>query len=168
MREYIRILLERSDIFKCSEEELGHIDIPAAMPAFSGVTSRKMKTAGIVKLSRKILESGPGLVIVTMGSDGAVLTTGSGQAVVPAMKIRAVDTTGAGDAFTSGILCRIMEEGRVTRKSISSLQDSELMNFGIFANAVAGISCKRYGGIESMPYLEEIRTAVKRNRGNCF
>jgi fructokinase len=164
MREYTGTLLERSDIFKCSEEELSHIDMPSAMPTSSDRTSRRMKTAGIVKLSRKILESGPGLVIVTMGSDGAVLTTGSGQAVVPAMKIRAVDTTGAGDAFTSGILCRIMEEGMVTRLGISSLQDAELVNFGIFANTVAGISCERYGGIESMPYLEEVRTAAKRYR----
>jgi fructokinase len=49
-------------------------------------------------------ESGPALVVLTRGPDGATGVTEAGTVDVPAPRIRVVDTVGAGDAFMSGLL----------------------------------------------------------------
>ncbi len=47
-------------------------------------------------------------VVVTLGSEGAVVLTESGYTEGPALAIEAVDTTGAGDAFAAGYLWGVL------------------------------------------------------------
>ncbi|TAM71500.1 carbohydrate kinase [Mycobacterium sp.] len=81
-------LVERSDIVKVSDEDLRWID-PDHEPQ---------------RTARGWLASGPAIVVVTLGSRGAVAFCAAGDARVAARPVRVVDTVGAGDAFMVGML----------------------------------------------------------------
>ena len=72
------------------------------------------------------LSSGPLLVAVTLGSEGAVAL--SRQAVVnaPGVRVDVADTVGAGDAFTSALLARLDSNGLLTRDALGSLSSESL------------------------------------------
>ncbi|MET8470631.1 ribokinase [Streptomyces sp. NPDC006422] len=57
--------------------------------------------------ARQLLTLGPRSVVVTLGSEGALVADASGSRRVPAVKVKAVDTTGAGDAFTAALAWRL-------------------------------------------------------------
>ncbi|MFE1952357.1 ribokinase [Streptomyces sp. NPDC059524] len=57
--------------------------------------------------AKALLELGPRSVVVTLGSEGALVADASGSARVPSVKVEAVDTTGAGDAFTAALAWRL-------------------------------------------------------------
>ena len=59
--------------------------------------------------AKRLLEEGPQLVVVTLGSQGAVWATGTDEGHVQAPKVRAVDATGCGDAWVAGLLARIKD-----------------------------------------------------------
>jgi fructokinase len=81
-------LVERSDIVKVSDDDLRWID-PDHEPQ---------------RTARDWLASGPAIVVVTMGSRGAVAFCSAGDARVAADPVRVIDTVGAGDAFMVGLL----------------------------------------------------------------
>jgi fructokinase len=87
-RDRIAHLVERSDIVKASDEDLGWID-PEHEPEWT---------------ARAWLASGPAIVVVTMGDRGARAFCSAGEARVAARPVRLVDTVGAGDAFMAGLL----------------------------------------------------------------
>ncbi len=64
---------------------------------------RKLSLAGIVRVSRELVNKGVGMVLVSRGEEGAVLTTkaGSWQAIPP--QVKPVSTVGAGDSVVAGI-----------------------------------------------------------------
>ncbi|MFI7007000.1 ribokinase [Streptomyces sp. NPDC050145] len=54
-----------------------------------------------------LLALGPRSVVVTLGSEGALVADASGARRVASVKVEAVDTTGAGDAFTAALAWRL-------------------------------------------------------------
>ena len=59
----------------------------------------------IEKAANLLRASGPGVVVIKMGSDGAYLSYGAKSYYIPAFKINnVVDPTGAGDSFAGGFL----------------------------------------------------------------
>jgi fructokinase len=87
-RDRIAHLVERSDIVKASDEDLRWID----------------PDHEVDRTARAWLASGPAIVVVTMGGQGARAFCSAGEARVPATPVRVVDSVGAGDAFTVGLL----------------------------------------------------------------
>ena len=81
-------------------------------------------------------------VIITMGSNGALLCNAGGTYHQPAPKVTAIDTTAAGDTF-NGILTTVLAEG----KSIP-----EAMELAVKG---ASLSVQKQGAISSIP----LRTA---------
>lgn len=59
---------------------------------------------------RKVAELGPGVVIVTLGSEGTLVYEDGNLEKVNALKVpEVVDTTGAGDAFAAGVITGYLE-----------------------------------------------------------
>ncbi|MDE2858458.1 MAG: ribokinase [Chloroflexota bacterium] len=54
-------------------------------------------------LARRLLDSGAGTVIVTLGERGALIVSRDGATHIPALAIDAVDVTGAGDSFNAAL-----------------------------------------------------------------
>lgn len=87
-RARIERLVERSDVVKASDEDLRWL-YPNVAPE---------DAAG------RWLETGPAVVAVTMGGDGAFATCAAGSVRVEARKVDVVDTVGAGDSFMTGLI----------------------------------------------------------------
>ena len=87
-------------------------------------------------------------VIVTLGSDGAVLY-GGGVRVgrIPARSVSAVDTTGAGDAFCGAFAAAIAE-------------GTPMVAAAEFATAAASLSVQVLGAVPSIPRRAEIEAVL--------
>ena len=100
----------------------------------------------------QLLDMGPKLIAVTLGSEGVLLATRQRQEKVTGFKVQAVDTTGAGDSFWGGFLYCISKAG----KSPEMFGIEELKEYVRFGNAVASLCVEKKGAIPAMPTLEEV------------
>jgi fructokinase len=92
-RAAVRELAETADVVKASDEDLRWL-WPDRDPAAS---------------ARELLASGPALVVLTRGGDGACGFTAGGDVAVPAPRVAVVDTIGVGDAFQSALLAGLLD-----------------------------------------------------------
>lgn len=91
---------------------------------------------------RKLRATHDGLLVVTLGQDGALALDGDRLLHAPGFKVDPVDTTGAGDVFRGGFIYGLLNGWPVDR----ILQ---------FANAAAAVSCTKLGALNGVPSLEE-------------
>jgi fructokinase len=89
-RARIERLVERSDVIKASDEDLRWLYPNVAPEEAAG---RWLGTG-----------TGPAVVVVTMGGDGAFAICAAGSVRVEARKVEVVDTVGAGDSFMTGLI----------------------------------------------------------------
>jgi fructokinase len=148
--EVLHEVVSKVDLLKCSVEEIPYLD-SALAEQFVQEDSRALG-----ELGKRLLERGPRLVILTRGERGALLVNQQHIVEVPASTIPAIDTTGAGDAFMGAVLQKLLVRDWTTGEHLAALSAEALWEIGMFANRVAGLSCTRYGGIASLPYLAEI------------
>ena len=96
---------------------------------------------------------GVDLVLVTCGPSGCYFKNQQAEGQIDALSgIKVVDTTGAGDIFTGSALWKMLQ----LNKAPSKLQYDELKDILSFACACAGLSTTKYGGISSIPEMEQI------------
>jgi fructokinase len=134
-RARLRRVLGQADVVKVSEEDLAWLD-PQRPP---------------MAAARALLDSGPRVVLLTLGGDGAIVVTGEGEDRVTVPPIEVVDTIGAGDAFGGGFVAwwRGHDLGR------SALADRDnVLAAARFASLVAARTCERPGA--SPPFLSEL------------
>ena len=94
--------------------------------------------------ARELLASGPKSVVVTLGSEGALVASAEeGVSRVASVKVDAVDTTGAGDSFTAALAWKL--------GSGESLADA-----AAYAARVGAVAVTRRGAQESFPTAEEV------------
>ena len=93
--------------------------------------------------ARLLLSQGVEVVVLTLGSKGALLVTRDSCELIPAYQVEAIDTTAAGDCF-NGALVVALAEGAGLAKAIA------------FANKAASISVTRLGAQASLPYRREV------------
>jgi ribokinase len=86
---------------------------------------------------------GPRFVIITLGTDGAVLATADGTEQVPAFAVDPVDTTAAGDTFC-GAFAAALARGDELAKAVR------------FGSAAAALSVTRLGAQPSIPTRAEV------------
>lgn len=91
------------------------------------------------------------MIVVTLGTQGAMLLEGDVVHHVPAFEVDAVDTTGAGDVFRGAFIYAMLRgDGPL-----------ELLRF---ASAAAAVSCTREGAMDGVPTLGEVeRVLTMRN-----
>lgn len=136
-REQMLWGLGRADVVKISDEEA---DFLFGLPPEKG--------------AEHIMEKfGVQLVFVTCGAKGCYYRNASAGGHVTGLSgLQVVDTTGAGDIFGGSALWRILRTG----KAPASLTQEELEDAVRFANAAAGLSTTRQGGISSVPEYARI------------
>lgn len=94
--------------------------------------------------SNKLLECGPKVILLTLGSDGVLFSTENEQRSFPAFKIRnVIDTTGAGDAFNAGFIT-------------SFLEDKSLVECVRRGQATSAIKIQGVGAQASLPTKQEL------------
>ena len=95
-----------------------------------------------------LLEKGVKTVIVTLGSNGALLVTDEKITHVPTFKVDVVDTTAAGDAFISGLATALIKG-----KSLE-----EAVRYG---NASGALAATEFGAQPSLPTADEVEELLK-------
>ncbi len=95
------------------------------------------------KAAAKLLSKGTGIVIITMGSMGALVCTKDESRLIPAEKVGVIDTTAAGDVF-NGALAVALSAGK------------DIFRAAEFAVRAASLSVTRMGAQTSAPYLWEL------------
>ncbi|MFI1537696.1 ribokinase [Streptomyces anandii] len=93
--------------------------------------------------ARALLALGPRSVVVTLGSEGALVASGEGIGRVPSLKADAVDTTGAGDAFTAALAWRLGA-------------GAPLAESAAYAARVGAVAVTRRGAQDSFPTAAEV------------
>ena len=85
-------------------------------------------------------------VVITLGSDGAVVAPGgnAGSFSVKAPQVNVTDTTGAGDTFTGYLAARLAQGNLVLEKCISE------------AICAASLACTKAGAQAGIPYSSEV------------
>ena len=96
-----------------------------------------------IKAASMIHKKGVEVVIITIGSKGALLASRDETKIIGGHKVEAIDTTAAGDVFNGALAVAIAEN-----KSL----DEAIR----FANAAAAVSVTRMGAQPSAPTREEI------------
>lgn len=144
-RDGAKFVLNPAPACKLPDSLLSCVDILTPNETEAEIISgiKVTDTESAAAAARKIMETGVGQVIVTLGSKGALLCSDKEQTLVPAFKVRAVDTTAAGDIF-NGALCVALSEGK------------EMVNAIRFASAASSISVTRKGAQASAPYRNEV------------
>ena len=131
-------LLERTDVLVPNRTELALLAGHAAEP-------RELEE--VVALARAL--EGPSRLVVTLGSDGAVVIDGDQVHTVPARQVTAVDATAAGDTFC-GALTVALTEG------------ADLVAAARWAAGAAALAVTRRGAQPSIPTRAEVEAADAR------
>lgn len=90
-----------------------------------------------------ISSKGVDIVVITLGSLGALIKDGKEYHEVPAFKVSAVDTTAAGDTF-NGALCVGLSEGMSILEAVK------------MASKASSITVTRMGAQSSIPHRKEL------------
>ena len=89
--------------------------------------------------SQRILNLGAGLVVVTKGSEGSMLSTGTARVMVPSITSTVADTIGAGDSYMSALIYGLLRTGT------NGLTHEILESLGRRATKAAAITVRRAG-----------------------
>jgi sulfofructose kinase len=100
---------------------------------------------------RALRPENDGIMVVTLGVQGAIALDGDRLLRVPAFSVDAVDTTGAGDVFRGAFIFAYLE-GAPLEAAIR------------FANAAAAVSCTRLGAMASVPTREEVEVSGNKSQ----
>lgn len=138
----LRALVAASDIVKVSAEDL----------AWAHPDEDPVDVAG--RWSREL---GPALVVVTLGSGGAVAVHTAGVIRRAATTVSVVDTVGAGDAFSGGLLHWLAIHDRLDRAALAQSTKDELAQALDYAIVAAGLACARPGA--DPPITREVDAA---------
>ncbi len=100
--------------------------------------------------AKKLSCKGIKIIIITLGSEGALLYQNNEFQLVPSYKVNAIDTTAAGDVF-NGALAVALSEKKLIEEAIQ------------FANAAAAISVTKLGAQASAPTKKEFEDFITKN-----
>jgi ribokinase len=131
-------LLRLVDVLVVNEHEA------AAMAGGSVANSTDASDAG-----RALRASGCGVVVVTLGSEGAVLVSEDGVVHRPAIRVDVIDTTAAGDAFAGTFAARLAEGAEL----------AEALRWAIAAGALAVTTL---GAAPSIPGRSDVQRLLDR------
>jgi ribokinase len=105
------------------------------------------------KAAQVLLARGAKNVIVTLGSNGALLVSNDQTTQVNAYKVEVVDTTAAGDAFIGGFASKLLESD--SKLSNTQEQALAIQKAVHYANACGALATTKFGAQPSLPTKEE-------------
>lgn len=112
----------------------------------SGIKIINFETAKLA--AKAINDKGAKNVIITLGSNGALVFSENAFTHVTAIKVEAVDTTAAGDVFNGAL-------------AVALAENNDIIKATEFACRAAAIAVTRFGSQSSAPYKKEVNTMIK-------
>jgi sulfofructose kinase len=120
---------------------VSHVDVLIASETFADplVGAETPKEEAL----QRLLELGPGQVVITLGAKGSMGLTKGNLVHRPAFQIVSKDTTGAGDVYHGGYIYGL-------------LKGWQMPQCMAFASASAALKCQKGGGWRGIPTLGDI------------
>ena len=133
---------------------------------------RMMRVADLVKVSdedlsvlhpglsvdnavQTILSSGPRIVFLTVGAEGARAICANGLVVdVPSPRSKVVDTVGAGDTFNAGVLAKAAELGLLDNPDVDAWSREQISALLTLGTRAASVTVSRAGA--NPPWTREL------------
>ncbi|GAC13720.1 carbohydrate kinase family protein [Aliiglaciecola lipolytica] len=132
-------ILQLADIVKVSEEEILLL------------SSQEEIVSGCDYLHQKGIK----IVLVTLGSNGCLVSYSGSHFIVPAYETNVMDTTGAGDSFIGAMLYQL-----ATLPVPDDFYASKIKSFVEFAEKVSSLVCSKLGAMTALPTSEEVNLAT--------
>lgn len=139
--EKIKGVMPFADIMKVSDEE---------SMLLTGETDYK-------EAAKKLLQNGPKLVVVTLGSDGVYIVNYEKSGQIAGFPAKVADTTGAGDSFWGGFLSKYLEY----QTDIKDMPWEAWEACARYGNATASLCVQKRGGILAIPYKRDVENVLK-------
>jgi sugar/nucleoside kinase (ribokinase family) len=140
------VVLDIDNIYPGAERLLPLVDFLISSATFP---ERMTGVPGLENALVKLAETtGSLFVAATLGSGGVLAYFRRRFLRSPAFKVECVDTTGCGDAFHGGFIYGLLA-GFFVEDTLR------------FANAVAGLKCRKVGARSALPKLEEVERLLK-------
>ena len=116
--------------------------------------------------ARQFHSSGGGLVVVTLGSDGAVAFDGDNMVSHGGFEIEMIDPVGAGDAFVAGFFGAVLQRHRPSEfLGLDPASRRPVLEAALeVANVCGALRCTRRGDTAAMPTMAEVREFVETER----
>jgi sugar/nucleoside kinase (ribokinase family) len=119
---------------------ISHVDVLISGDGFVEALTGIEEVAAACKAA---LESGPRIVVQTVGAAGSYTATSDEHFHTPAFSCDVVDTTGAGDVFHGAYI-------------VGLLQGWNVREIARFSTAVSAIKCSKLGGRSGIPTFDEV------------
>ena len=137
-RARITRMMARADIVKLSDEDLHWL----------------MGAGDLTRLARQIIATGPSLVFLTEGANGARAVTATQDRFVAAQKVTVADTVGAGDTFNAGVLAALHRAKALHKPALATLPDPTLDAALTLGTRAAAVTVSRAGA--NPPWADEL------------
>ncbi|MBW8761494.1 MAG: carbohydrate kinase [Microbacterium sp.] len=137
----VEALVAASDVVKASDEDLGWL-YPGEDP---------------LEVAQRLQRSGPAIVVVTRGGDGADAVTAAGVVRVGGHRVDVVDTVGAGDTFMAALIHSLRDaglSGAASREALRGVDEELVRAMLAFGAAAAAVTVSRPGA--DPPRLDEV------------
>jgi ribokinase len=148
-----RVILNPAPHREGDEACFGDVDVlvPNEVEAalFAGVGPGERQDWAVV--AQRLRSLGPRAVVITLGSEGALVVGEEGTHRVPTFPVEATDTTAAGDAFVAGL-------------AVAILRGMPLLEAVRFANGAGAIAVTRAGAQPSLPRAPEVEGLLAHDR----
>ncbi|MFD6176248.1 MULTISPECIES: carbohydrate kinase family protein [unclassified Isoptericola] len=146
VRPRVEELVALSDVVKVSDEDLAWL-APGSDP---------------LEVARAWQATGPALVVVTFGGEGATAVTAAGEVAVTAPRVDVVDTVGAGDSFMGALLDGLWSTdllGASRRDALRTIPVADTERLLARCAAVAAVTVSRAGA--NPPWARELDPTTK-------
>ena len=142
-------ILNPAPAVKLTGRDLSFVDIITPNETEARVTIGEFPDVEMThrEVALKLLETGCGNVIMTLGGDGVDIHNREGSSHVASYQIEVVDSNGAGDSFNAG-LTTALAGGADIEKAVA------------YANAVAGL-CTKWETVPSYHTAEEVDAFIR-------
>ena len=143
-------ILNPAPAVKLTGRDLSFVDIITPNETEARVTIGEFPDVEMThrEVALKLLETGCGNVIMTLGGDGVDIHNREGRSHVASYQIEVVDSNGAGDSFNAG-LTTALAGGADIEKAVA------------YANAVAGLCCTKWETVPSYHTAEEVDAFIR-------
>ncbi len=140
-------LLAATDLLKLSDDDLEWL-VPGAAP---DVAARDL-----------LARMGGGMVVVTLGAQGAFALAGGQMVRIDAAPVRNMrDTVGAGDTFMATLLGGLHAGGQLEARALGDLTPDQVRHMLNRAARAAALNCERSGC--NPPHLDELQSTMRGN-----
>ncbi|MBM3494105.1 MAG: ribokinase [Armatimonadetes bacterium] len=113
--------------------------------------------AGAERAAQALVNMGAASVVITLGSDGALVAVRDRGELIRAEPVRAVDATAAGDCFTAALAVALCRDWQTTG---DGMRWESLDRAARYASAAAAVSVTRLGAQPSLPTAAEVQAFI--------